>query len=447
MAIFAQDSFTDTDATNLNAHTGEIGATWAKLTGFSGNATIDGNALINGTSEAAYYASGSPSGPDYEVSADCSWENSIYGNLKIMGRADTGTGDHYTLHYARSDAVFRLQKYVSGSLTTLASSSQSLVNESTYRTHKLQLSGSNLEGFVNGVSVVSTTDATITAAGKAGLRLSGNTNTRWRIDNFLAEDASGGGGQTLTQSSTFTNTNTFYTHTVDVGSVTIAQSSRFDNTNTFYTHTITAGAVTLSQSSRFDNTNTFYTHVVSTDAVTITQSSRFDNTNIFYTHSISVGTVTVTQSSRFDNTNTFYTHSVDHAGQISQDARFDNTNTFYTHTVSAGAVTATQSSRYDNTNTFYTHSVAATYSIPQATLFTNTNTFYIHTVTVGTVTLTQSNRFDNTNTFYTHALTGDGETITQSATYENTTIFYTHTKKPTYSRVRYNPTALPRLRS
>lgn len=188
MAVFVQDSFTDTDGTNLQGHVGEIGAAWTKLPGFSGNATINGNTLINGTSEAAYYASGSPAAADYAVSADYSWENSSFANLKIMGRADTSTGDHYALHYARSDATFRLQKHVSGSLTTLASGSQSLVNASTFRTHKLQLSGTNLEGFVDGVSMVSTSDATITAAGKAGLRLSGAANTRLRIDNFLAED-------------------------------------------------------------------------------------------------------------------------------------------------------------------------------------------------------------------------------------------------------------------
>lgn len=152
--------------------------------------------------------------------------------------------------------------------------------------------------------------------------------------------------QSLTQSSTFTNSNTLnYQHTVTPGTVTLTQSSTFTNSNTLnYQHSISQGSPqTLTQSSRFDNSNTLnYQHTLTPGAVALTQSSRFNNSNaLTYAHTLTVGPVALSQSSRFDNSGSFYTHSLSQAGgaqTLTQSARFDNSPTFYLHTLTGGEV-------------------------------------------------------------------------------------------------------------
>lgn len=260
MGTFAQDSFTDSNATTLQSHTGETGATWSKISGFSGDATIDTNELINITSEAGYYASGAPASADYEVSADYSYANSSFHNFKVLGRVDTSTGDHYTLHYARSDSYFRLQKHISGTTTTLATSSgQHNISAGVYRNHKLALSGTSLEGFKDGAtSVVSTTDSSITAAGKAGLRLSGTNPTRLRIDNFLATEAG---------SATVSPNNAAHSHSA--GNATLGQAHALSISAIAHTHA--AQNVVLSVSGTLDVANATHTH--SADNLTLAQHS------------------------------------------------------------------------------------------------------------------------------------------------------------------------------
>ena len=261
MGTFVQDSFTDSDATNLSSHTGETGATWAKISGFTGDVTIDNNELVNITSEGGYYALGVAANADYEVSADYSYANSSFHNFKVCGRVDTSTGDHYALHYSRSDSYFRLQKHISGTTTTLATSSgQHNINAGVYRNHKLALSGTSLEGFKNGTtSVVSTTDSSITAAGKAGLRLSGANPTRLRIDNFLASEADS--GVTLAPNNA--------THGHSAGNVTLGQTHALSIGSAAHAHT--AQNVVLSVSGTLDVANG--THVHSADNLTLAQHS------------------------------------------------------------------------------------------------------------------------------------------------------------------------------
>lgn len=267
--------------------------------------------------------------------------------------------------------------------------------------------------------------------------------------------------QTLTQSSSYSNTNTFYTHTL-AATVSLAQSARFDNSNGLaYTHTLTPGVRALTQSSRFDNANTLnYTHTVTPGvraltqsarfdnanglayahtlaaAITLAQSSRYDNTNsLAYAHSLSAS-ITLSQSSRFDNSNSLsYTHSISQVGgaqSLTQSARHDNGSTFYTHSLAAGAVGLTQSSRFDNTNGLaYAHTLAASISLPQGARFDNANGLsYVHVLSAS-ITLAQSARFDNSNGLaYQHSISqaGGTQSLDQSARYDNTNgLSYQHT--------------------
>lgn len=197
MAAFAQDSFTDSNATNLADHTGETGTSWAKVTGISGNAFINGNKLENEdgpSDDVGYYASGTPGSADYGVEADYSWINSQLASWQILARVDTSTGDFYTAYYRRGSNTFRIEKKVSGSFTTLASGSGGLPSSGTPVKIRLNLSGSNLELSADNVPQLTVLDATISAAGRVGIGAvaTGGAGPRLRWDNFLATDASAG---------------------------------------------------------------------------------------------------------------------------------------------------------------------------------------------------------------------------------------------------------------
>lgn len=120
----------------------------------------------------------------------------------------------------------------------------------------------------------------------------------------------GGTGQSLIQSSTFTNSNNLaYQHTITPGVVALTQSARFDNSNSLALQHSVLATITLTQSTTFnDSDNLTYTHNLQ-QAQGLTQTSRFDNSPLFLAHSISVGPVTLTQTSRFDNTAQFFAHT------------------------------------------------------------------------------------------------------------------------------------------
>ncbi|RIK92488.1 MAG: hypothetical protein DCC73_11945 [Proteobacteria bacterium] len=196
MGTFAQDSFTDANGTNLTGHTGEVGATWAKLTGYTGNLYINGNVLENedgSDADAAYYTSGAPASSDYDVEADYTWVNSQLCDWRVCGRIDTSNGNYYSFYYRRGSNTYRLTKRVSGTTTTLASASGSSPNSGDWLNLRLNLNGSTLEGFANDVSVLTATDSTITAAGKVGVAATstGVSGPRIRWNNFLATEAGG----------------------------------------------------------------------------------------------------------------------------------------------------------------------------------------------------------------------------------------------------------------
>jgi len=171
------------------------------------------------------------------------------------------------------------------------------------------------------------------------------------IPNLPMETPSGGAAaQTLTQSSTYTNSNTFYTHvlTQPAPSQTLTQSASHDNSNTFYSHALTA-SIALTQSSRFDNAPTFFTHTLTPGAVGLIQSARYDNANGFYSHTLTPGAVALVQSARFDNEATFYSHTLNQAGgtqTLTQGTTFENENTFFAHTVTTVEVAVPEPRRY-----------------------------------------------------------------------------------------------------
>lgn len=217
MAQFVSDTFTDTNGTNLTAHTGETGATWTRH-GFSQDTTvptISSNllAINEGTANrTVYYASGTPAGADYTVAVDYTISgsgveaNEIFGPL---GRVNTGANTMYAALVMQSAGGARLYRFAAGTGTIIVAAVPFTITASeTYRI-TLDVSGTGATVTVAGRiqrasdsnwltssgtwQVAQTnfgsfgdTDATrITAAGKAGFWANG---TRPRGNNFSADD-------------------------------------------------------------------------------------------------------------------------------------------------------------------------------------------------------------------------------------------------------------------
>lgn len=178
----------------------------------------------------------------------------------------------------------------------------------------------------------------------------------------------------------------------------------FSNTNTFYSHTVTTGAVTLTPD-LFTNTNNFYTHTVSSN-YSLTPDL-FTNSNTFY--SATVTNLSTLYPDLFTNSETFYTHVVTGGGgQTLEPELFSNSATFYGPTITVGSVTLT-ASLFTNTNDIYSHTVTSNYPLTPD-LFSNSSSFYTPTISVGAVTLTPS-LFTNSSTFYTHTISHSSTTI------------------------------------
>lgn len=231
----------------------------------------------------------------------------------------------------------------------------------------------------------------------------------------------GGGSQSLTPS-LYTNTNTFYAHTVTTGAVTLTPSL-FTNSNTFYSHTLTSGIILTP--ALYANNNTFNAHTVTPGSVTLSPSL-YSNNSTFNAHTITPGAVALTPSF-YENSNTFYSAIVSTGGSVLQPSLYENSNTFYSATITTGAVTLTPS-LYSNTSSFYSHTVSTGAVSLTPSLYTNNSVFYSHTVSPGAITLTPS-LYSNENTFYAHVLEQQGGTkyLVQSATFTNDNAFYNAT--------------------
>jgi hypothetical protein len=175
-AAFVSDNFNDTNGTTLTSHTGATGATWTKHpSSGAGSIEIDANRAHQTVStNSFYYASGIPGSADYDVQARLR-QVSDTGVMGITGRMSTSANTMYRLFYtAGGTDLWTLDKVVAGTGTTLATWSDTLANGDE-RTVRLQMQGSSIKGFIDGVERLTATDSAITAAGKAGVR--GNTGT------------------------------------------------------------------------------------------------------------------------------------------------------------------------------------------------------------------------------------------------------------------------------
>lgn len=191
---FVTDSFTDTDGTALEDHTGELGATWMEVEEVPAGGVISsaGRVRPNTTATNWYSASGSPAGAEYDIAADIHVASSMESAMGVDGRIALGFNTRYFFDHYSTANNWRFFKVVTGSFTDLGAFSQTLTVSNTYAI-VLEVRDAAKKGYVGGVERISSADNAITAAGVAGLHPygSGSNATGLHLDNFAASDPGG----------------------------------------------------------------------------------------------------------------------------------------------------------------------------------------------------------------------------------------------------------------
>lgn len=178
MATFLNDTFTGSAGTALTSHTGELGATWTYHTTAypSSNIVItDANRIrSNNTSVALAYASGTPASADYAVTGTLRRVGTLTGLAGVAGRINTAANTLYYGIHNTTGNEWQIYKNVAGAATRLGGYAQTLTDATDY-TVTLEMAGTSLKLYVNGVLRVSVTDSSISAAGRVGCILFGSS--------------------------------------------------------------------------------------------------------------------------------------------------------------------------------------------------------------------------------------------------------------------------------
>jgi hypothetical protein len=199
MAIFVSDVFSgETSFVNLEAPVGETGAEWTVHPLYTSKLQVRTTPKLYYKSEqtgpTAYYPSGIPASSEYNVSADFVFEDvgTSANNFAIVGRLDTSSNDLYQALFSKATYQWRLFKLIDGVATLLGSYSQ-VVTVGTYSV-RLEITDASKKVYINGIERISSTDNSITAAGRPGIRAGSGIlgQTGLQLDNFVAEDIGGG---------------------------------------------------------------------------------------------------------------------------------------------------------------------------------------------------------------------------------------------------------------
>lgn len=185
---FVADSYTGIDWQKIVDRGADLGGPIVNHPDESGNWYVYQNQALCRTVGLAYY-SGTPSSADYSVSADIVIKSSA-GSTGVAGRISTTARTYYGAYIEQTTGIVVLHKWVNGAITSLGVSAASY----GIGTHRLTLDmvGTTIRALIGGVQVVSVVDASITAAGKAGIdaQVISDTTTGKHLDNFEANDTS-----------------------------------------------------------------------------------------------------------------------------------------------------------------------------------------------------------------------------------------------------------------
>lgn len=212
MTTVFSDTFTGTDATQLQSHTPDAGTSWTRLWGSTAGldwviTTNQANPETSADNGVIYTADATYDSADYYIEwtlvtgPGVSTTRATYAFVRIQDQENM-----YGVRLLGSTGTCQLYKKVAGTWTALGSAFTVPANGSVC---KLEIIGTTLTFYDDGVSVASASDSDISTAGKAGL-------------------GSGGGGELVTSTDDSNAANVWDTLTV-VTSVAAADdvSARF----------------------------------------------------------------------------------------------------------------------------------------------------------------------------------------------------------------------------
>lgn len=189
---FLDDSLTDANGTLLSAHVGELNAAWTKHPN-AGSGTFDIRANRTrpvGTGlPQLYYASGVPASADYDVDGVISLLTDTGTGPAIMGRLATNDDTGYGVRWiSAATDIIQLFKVVAGAITQLQTFNFPFAAGDV--AVKLEMRGTAIKVYVNGVERISVVDNAIAAAGRVGVRAAGamGTATGSHIASISASD-------------------------------------------------------------------------------------------------------------------------------------------------------------------------------------------------------------------------------------------------------------------
>lgn len=178
MALVFRDIFTEASNITLASHTPNTGTSWTNIISvgsslFQVNATDDnietdgGGGLSDGC---LYTADATYSSADYEVSVKLSGTTLESGDDPyILGARIADANNFYIVYF--NSGIYRITKRVSGTFTDLVAETAMPTGDNLALSDiaSFIVNGTTLEFRINGVLIASTTDSSLSAAGKAGV--------------------------------------------------------------------------------------------------------------------------------------------------------------------------------------------------------------------------------------------------------------------------------------
>jgi hypothetical protein len=188
-----KDTYTGGGPT-LSTHTSDNGVAWSKKSASWPVITAGGALRKPGATGYEVYSNAVPPSANYSVEADFTVATTITGNLiSLVGRMDPASENYYYLSYNANDPGWNLWKTVNNVSSAVGGGTSfynsALAVGSTTRV-RLEMNGTSISGWINGVRQVWGTDAGVAAVGRAGLHAWGAANhsdtSGIFIDNFVA---------------------------------------------------------------------------------------------------------------------------------------------------------------------------------------------------------------------------------------------------------------------
>lgn len=206
------DSFTDSSSTAITSHTPDTGTGWTQIkTVGAGAFQISFNELAQngGASEGGIITADGTYPADYVVEVKATQPDSLDDYNHVLARIQD-SDNYYALEY--NESVFALYKVSSGTWTNIGSDLGSLVVADDII--RLEVEGSQIRTYVNGVVKHNVTDATHSSAGEPGVGMgairdaAGDMSVQ-RLDDFTvyqhmfdASSSHAGGGTSASYSHT-----------------------------------------------------------------------------------------------------------------------------------------------------------------------------------------------------------------------------------------------------